>query len=66
MMNKKPIFAGVSCLIVAGALALFDVTKIEASLSEPFVSTIRIYPAAFFSLLGLVLIYLGVKSLKRG
>jgi hypothetical protein len=64
-MNKKPIYAGVGCLLVAGLLALFDVTKMEASLSEPFVTAVRIYPAAFFALLGLVLIYLGARPLRR-
>jgi hypothetical protein len=64
-MNKKSIYTGVGCLIVAGALALFDVTKIEASLSEPIVTAIRIYPATFFALLGLVLLFLGARPPRR-
>ena len=64
-MNKKPFFAGIASLIIAVCLALLNLTKIETSLGETFLATIKIYPAAFFALLGLMLLFLGVKPLLR-
>jgi len=46
-------------------LALLDLTKIKVSFSDTSASTMTVYPVAFFALLGLLLIYHGLKPLWR-
>ena len=64
-MNKKPFYAGIASLVIAACLAFLNLTKFETSLDETFLTTINIYPAAFFALLGLMLLFFGVKPLFR-
>lgn len=62
-MKVKQFYAGAISLGVSIALILLDLTKIKVSFSDTSVSTMTIYPAAFFALLGLLLIYHGLKQL---
>jgi len=64
-MNKKQLYSGVVALALAGILTLVNFTKIETSFGESFLAKVNIYPAAFFALLGILLIYLGLKPLWR-
>jgi len=62
-MKIKFFYAGAVSMGIATALALLDLTTIKMSLSDTSVSTMTIFPAAFFALLGLLLIYHGLKPL---
>ena len=62
-MKTKQFYAGTISLGVAIALLLLDLTKIKVSFSDTSVSTMTVYPAAFFVLLGLLLIYHSLKPL---
>jgi len=64
-MKVKQFYAGTISLGVSIALALLDLTRIKLSFSDTSVSTMTIYPAAFFALLGLLLIYQSLKPLWR-
>ena len=64
-MKKLQFYAGSVSLVIAVALFLLDLTTIKVSFSDTSVSTMAIYPAAFFALLGLLLVYHGLKSLGR-
>ena len=64
-MNKKQFYAGVVSMGLAVIFTLLDLTKIEASLGETFLANVSIYPAAFFALLGVLLVFLGLKPLWR-
>ena len=64
-MNKKPFFAGIASLAIAACLTLLNLTKFETSLGENIPTTIKIYPAAFFALLGLLFLFYGVRPLWR-
>ena len=64
-MNKKPFYAGIAFLVIAACLALLNLIKFETSLGETFLTTVKIYPTAFFALLGLLLLFLGIKPLLR-
>jgi len=64
-MKTKQFYAGVVSLGIAAALALLDLTAIKLSFSDTSVSTMTIYPAAFFALLGLLLMYHGLRPLWR-
>jgi len=44
---------------------LLDLTTIRISFSDTSLSTMAIYPAAFFALLGLLLMYYGLRPLWR-
>ena len=50
---------------IAATLALLDLTMIKISLSETSLSTMTMYPAAFFALLGLILMYNGLRPLWK-
>lgn len=56
-MKKNLIILGAVSLILAVVIALLDMFKYEFLVG---ITTIKIYPAAFFGLLGLVLIFRGV------
>ena len=60
---KTKLFAGTISLGIAAALALLDLTKVKISFSETSLSTMTIYPAAFFALFGLLMIYNGLRPL---
>ena len=64
-MKGKHVFFGIVSLVMAGVLVLFDMVKIEPSLAEGFATRVQIYPVAFFGLLGLTLLYVGLKPLWR-
>jgi len=65
-MKKIQFYAGMASLGIAATLALIGLTKIETSFTDTFLANIQIYPAAFFALLGLMLMFLGLKPLWRG
>lgn len=64
-MNKKQFYSGVVAVLLAVILMMLNLTKIETSFGETFLASVKIYPAAFFALLGILLIYLGLKPLWR-
>ena len=64
-MKTKLFYTGVISMGIAAALALLDLTMIKISLSETSLSTMTIYPAAFFALLGLFLMSNGLRPLWR-
>lgn len=61
-MKAKFIYTGAISLGIAAALMMLDLMKIKISFSEPSLSTMTFYPAAFFALLGLFMMYNGVRS----
>jgi len=64
-MKVKQFYAGTVSLGIAAALALLDLTTIKASFSDPISGSMTVYPAVFFALLGLLLIYNSLKPLSR-
>lgn len=64
-MNKRQLFAGIVSLAAAAVFALLNLTQFETKFGETFLASIKIYPAAFFALLGLMLIFWGLKPLLR-
>jgi len=64
-MKTKLFYAGAVSMGIAAALALLDLTTIKMSLSNTSLSTMTVYPTAFFALLGLLLIYHGLRPLWR-
>ena len=64
-MKKKLFAAGLGSLSIAAALALLNFTKVETWFTEPIVTNIKFYPAAFFALLGLMFFFQGLKPLWK-
>jgi len=64
-MNKNQFYAGLVTLGIAITLHSLDLTMIKVSFSDTSLSTITIYPAAFFALFGLLSMYHGLKPLWR-
>ena len=64
-MKTKLFYTGAVSMGIAAALALIDLTMIKISLSETSLSTMTLYPAAFFALFGLSLMYNGLRPLWR-
>ena len=62
-MKTKLFYTGVFSMGIAAALALLNLTMIKISFSETSLSTMAIYLVAFFGLLGLLMMYRGVKPL---
>ena len=62
-MKVKQFYTVVISLGISIALALLDLTKIKVPFSNTSVSTMTVYPVAFFVLLGLLLIYHSLKPL---
>ena len=62
-MKTKLLYTGAISMGIAAALALLDLTMIRISFSDTSLSTMTIYPAAFFAFLGLLLIYNGLRPL---
>lgn len=62
---KTKLLVGVISLGIATALMLLDLSKIKISFSDTSLSTMTIYPAAFFALLGLLMIYNGLRPLWK-
>jgi len=64
-MKTKQFYAGAISLGISTALALLDLTKVKVSFSDTSISTMTVYPVAFFALLGLLLIYHSLRPLWR-
>ena len=64
-MNKKQFYVGLVTLGTAITLYSLDLTMIEISFSDTSLSTMTLYPAIFFALLGLSLMYQGLRPLWR-
>jgi len=64
-MKAKLFYAGAITMGIAAALALLDLTAIKASFSDTFLANVNIYPASFFALLGVLLMYFGLRPLWR-
>jgi hypothetical protein len=64
-MKKNQFYAGAVSLGIAAALALLGLTTFKVSFSDTSLSTMTIYPTAFFALLGLLLMYYGLRPLWR-
>ena len=64
-MKTKLFYAGAISMGIAAAFALLDLTTIKASFSESIMANITIYPATFFALLGLLLMYYSLRPLWR-
>ena len=64
-MNKKQFYMGLITLGTAITLHSLDLTMIKISFSDTSLSTMTLYPAIFFALLGLSLMYQGLKALWR-
>jgi hypothetical protein len=64
-MRTKLFYTGAISLVIPAALMMLDLTMIKISLSETSLSTMTIYPAAFFALLGLFLMYNGLRPLWK-
>lgn len=60
-MKNKSMLLGITSLAIALVFALLKFTKIEILSTEKAITNIYIYPAGFFALLGLLLIYKGLK-----
>lgn len=62
-MNKKQFYAGIGSLGIAAVLALLNLSIFETRFGETFLASVKVYPAAFFALLGLLLVFMGLKPL---
>jgi hypothetical protein len=62
-MRTKLFGTGAISMGITAALALLDLTMIKISFSDTSLSTMTIYPAAFFAFLGLLLMYNGLRPL---
>jgi len=62
-MRTKLFYTGAISLVIAAALLMLDLTMIKISLSDSSLLTMTIYTAAFFALLGLLLMYNGLRPL---
>ena len=61
-MKNTTILAGVISLVVAGLLFLFDITAYTWQIAS---STVKVYPAAFFALLGVVLFFYALTQYRK-
>jgi len=64
-MKTKLFYTGAVSMGIAAALALLDLTTIRMSFSDTSLSTMTIYPVAFFALLGLLLMYYALRPFWR-
>ena len=64
-MNKKKFYSGIGFILLGVIFTLLNMTKIETSFGETFLGSVKIYPAAFLSLLGVLLIFYGLMPLRR-
>ena len=60
-MKTRQFKTGAISLGIATALMMLDLTKIKISFSDTSLSTMTIYPVAFFAILGLFLMYHGLR-----
>lgn len=61
-MKIKTMLFGAGALVIALVFTFLNLTKIEIFSDKNFFTNINIYPAGFFALLGLLLIYRGLKK----
>lgn len=61
-MKNITILAGVISLVVAGLLYLFDITAYTWQIAS---GTVKVYPAAFFALLGPVLFFCALTQYRK-
>ena len=61
-MKKNMIIAGVVCIVAGIAMYAFNLDIFKLSLGDVVRTNIQVYPAAFFGLVGLVLVFRGLKS----
>jgi hypothetical protein len=59
LVKKTQLILGAISLVLAALLALLDITEIVGSAGR---SHVTIYPAAFFALLGIVLVIRSIKA----
>ena len=59
--EDKFFYSGTISMGIAAALGLLDLTMIKIAFGDTSLSTMTIYPAAFFTFLGLFLMYHGLK-----
>jgi len=64
-LKIKYMITGAISIGIAAALVLLDLTRFKISLSDTSLSTMTIFPAAFFALLGLFLMYKGLRPLWK-
>ena len=62
-MKTKLFYTGAISIVIAAALALLDLAMIKISFSDTSLSTMTIYPVAFFAFSGLLLMYTGLRPL---
>ena len=62
-MKKKLIYTGFVSWLFAAVLAVLNLSRIETTFGDTNLVNVSVYPAAFFALLGLLLVYLGLKPL---
>lgn len=65
-MKTTQLFTGITSLGLGGLLWLLDKTKYVFVFGEDPLRRMSIYPAAFFGLLGMILIYNSLKPLFLG
>ncbi|HBY07151.1 MAG TPA: hypothetical protein DEH22_04960 [Chloroflexi bacterium] len=64
-MKKKFVYAGFVLWLFAVILDVINLTWFEATAGDTNLVNISVYPAAFLALLGLLLVFLGLKPLLR-
>jgi hypothetical protein len=64
-MNKKNMLAGSISIVIALIFTIARYTRLEMTFNQSFLPHVYIYPAAFFALLGVLLLFLGLKPLWR-
>jgi hypothetical protein len=64
-MNKKLFTAGLVSLGIAVVFVALNLTKIVTSLGDSFLVNVIIYPAAFFAILGVILIFRGLRIFRK-
>ncbi len=64
-MNKKSFIAGLVSLGIAAVFIVLNLTKIVTSIGDTFLVNIIIYPAAFFAILGAILIFRGLRIFRK-
>ena len=64
-MKTKLLYSGAVSMGIAAVLVSLDLSMIKISLSKTSLSTMTVYPTAFFALLGLSLMYNGLRPLWR-
>lgn len=64
-MNKKSLIAGLVSLGIAAVFVALNLTKIVTSVGDSFLVNVIIYPAAFFAIVGVILIIRGLRIFRN-